>query len=235
MRIPTVLTLVLGPIACGILVFCIPFPSRSSGLAGAEKAFTAQTKVEVAEDGKTFRTVSNGVFYRDSSGRTRVDAMFASKDGRPVRRTEITIPDRDSLVRYSLDADRLTGTRHSSPLPKETDMASPTQWRVRHFQSLGSKKFEGLDCFGLRYGPAPVATHYDVWRCEPGHVNVEPTYYRANGSIERETMYSIHFAEPSPSLFDTSGYKLDDHSRAGSHPTTVCTACSQKPAAARKE
>jgi hypothetical protein len=165
----------------------------------------AERRVEVSHDGKNFRLVAEGKMFRDSVGRFRVEESLYGKAGRLVRRSILieTADGTQRIVSYELDPDGLSAFRHSQEIPmapNSTD-APPTRWKVRAHQALGRRIIEGLECEGMRYGESPIATHYDVWRCEPLHVDVLRVYYLKDGTVERTSLTNIRQADLAPELF----------------------------------
>jgi hypothetical protein len=195
----------------------------------ANAAVTAKTRSERAQAGQRFSTIGEGMYYRDSAGRTRTEWIRPRKDG--TKRHVIEIASRHSsgdIVTFMLDPEKLTAVRHQTTPPRPTDPGSPNRWHVRHFQDLGKRTIEGHTCQGLRYGPAPVATHYDVWRCEAIQLDVVRTYYKAEGIVDQDVLYDVRLGEPAPVLFQVPGnYRIVDHSDETAHAHPKCNACTK--------
>lgn len=173
-------------------------------------ALTAKKRVEVAADGRTFRVVSTSVFFRDAVGRTREEVTHYAKDGRIVRQV-IHIIDVGNGLAYELNPVTRTGVRRELPIvgAATSPPTGPKVTLVKAFQTLGTRKIESWDCTGQRYGPAPVAKFYDVWRCDGIKLDLERTYHKVNGQIERETFSGVQMGEPDASLFvPPEGYQI---------------------------
>jgi hypothetical protein len=203
----------------------VPTPS---GFAQGVRGFPymAKTRTEVGRNGGPFRVIAEGAEYRDSAGRVRIEQSYVRKDGKKVEQVEIAVKeDPKQLTFYSLSPATLTGTRHRSSAPRQEDPASPDRWLVRHHKDLGTQVFEGQECKGLRYGPAPIASHYDVWRCE-GDIVALRVYYRNDGWVEKEIRYDIRRVEPPAALFTVPGnYRVVEHTGANHQHKKTCPAC----------
>jgi hypothetical protein len=201
-------------------------PARNS-VENARPAVVADRRIEVSTDGTTFRTVAEGAYYRTSDGRIRVEEIHLGVSGKSAKQITLILPEAGNVTLYSLSEDTLQGNRHTVRRPKPTDPASSKRWRVKHFQDLGSRSIEGLTCQGFRYGPAPIASHYDVWRCANGTLDVETIYYKPNAKVEREILFNIRFSEPPAYLFEVpASFTIADHSHAaGDH---ECSSCDPK-------
>ncbi|GEM_PF-3243642 len=197
---------VFTPIVVGLLYVGCPAPVHSQGYAG--NPMSAQRRVEVSEDGKNFRAISEGSFFRDSIGRLRVEETTALQDGSAGRRrVYLVTTDGEGRARFLvLDPSARTGEQWTEPWVAAIPPPAP----MRHQHPDDGRKLRACT---LSLGPGPAfLERQPVLFCDEGATGAAFSFAeKRDGQWVRHAFSRVRLGEPPNAAFQPpTGNRVQD-------------------------